>query len=127
MKSATFCALLQSVLTLSAYSAFAAKVPLSAVKKNPSPPGNIVPNEFIIEVDNLSNIPTKRSFARSLDVVYAHLQERAVSFDVKKEFDFAGLFVGAAVSINTPQDAATLANAPGVKLIRPVIQYHPPK
>jgi len=49
---------------LSAATALAA-TPLSSIKKGGSNlPQAVVPNKFIIEVDNLSSIPNKRSFAR---------------------------------------------------------------
>ena len=115
MKTAAFWALLPSILAATAV--FGAKFPLSQVPRVSKTP--TVPNQFIIEVAQLSDIPTKRSFTRvrllpfsfcfwlinrsyaqSLDAVYATLQERGVSFDVTKEFDSAGLFVGAAVTLN---------------------------
>jgi hypothetical protein len=64
MKSGSFWALLPHFLAAS--TAFAARAPLSSISKSKASklPGNVVPNQFIIEVDSLSNIPTKRSFAR---------------------------------------------------------------
>lgn len=116
MKSATFLALLSTLL--SANLVFGAKFPLSDAKKGTNIP--VVQNQFIIEVDDLSDIPTKRSFPRVrfkisnlrkfvdlqivvLDVVYASLQERGVGFDVNKEFDATGLFVGASVTLKSAQ------------------------
>lgn len=60
MKSATFLALLSTLL--SANLVFGAKFPLSDAKKGTNIP--VVQNQFIIEVDDLSDIPTKRSFPR---------------------------------------------------------------
>ncbi|KAF9526557.1 pyrolysin [Crepidotus variabilis] len=126
MKLQALWTLLLSLLTLSLDVTFA-KVPLSSVKKTSKLPNNLVPNEFIIEVDELSKIPTKRSYTRSLDALYDLLRARDVSFKVKKEFDSTGIFVGAAVSIKTAQDAAALASTPGIIDIRPVYQYSAPK
>ncbi|RXW21761.1 hypothetical protein EST38_g4102 [Candolleomyces aberdarensis] len=83
-----------------------------------------VPNKFIIEVDNLANIPDARKFFRSLDAVYSSLRKRGVGLDVDKEFDSAGLFTGASVTL---RDVATVENIPGVKAIRPVVKVQPPK
>ncbi|KAF9526570.1 pyrolysin [Crepidotus variabilis] len=124
MKLTTFWTLVPSFLLVTADFVLAAKVPLSSVQRGSKLPNNVVPNEFIIEVDELSKIPTKRSYARSLDAIYDHLQARDVSFDVKKEYDSAGIFVGAAVSV---KDVATLASAPGVIHIHPILLYPPPK
>ncbi|KAF8187464.1 pyrolysin [Pholiota molesta] len=123
MKSATFLALLPTLFSASLV--LGAKFPLSVAKKGNNLP--IVQNQFIIEVDELSNIPTKRSFARSLDAVYASLQERAIGFDVNKEYDASGLFVGASVTVKSAQDVAAIANTPGVKAIRPVVRIAAPK
>ncbi|KAF9526569.1 peptidase [Crepidotus variabilis] len=114
-------------LTLHFSFTLAGKFPLSNVKAQSRLPGNIVPNEFIIEVDLLSRIPTTRSYSRSLDAVFDHLQRRDIVFDVKKEFNSAGIFVGAAVSIQTSQGAAALANTPGVIDVRPIFRYPSPK
>ncbi|KAH9484892.1 Minor extracellular protease vpr [Psilocybe cubensis] len=118
MKSAAFWALLPSLLSASLVYAV---VPISSVKGKSNLP--FVPNKFIIEVDTLSDIPTKRSFTRSLDAVYASLQNRAIKFDVTKEFDSNGVFVGAAVVLN---DVAAIASTPGVKAIRPVVRFAQP-
>ncbi|KAF8894316.1 pyrolysin [Gymnopilus junonius] len=122
MKAAMFWALLPSLFSASVvYGVF----PISQVQRVSKLP--TVPNKFIIEVAQLSDIPTKRSFIRSLDAVYANLQERGVSFDVTKEFDSLGLFVGAAVTINNAQDVASISKTPGVVAIRPVVRIQPPK
>ncbi|KDR78150.1 hypothetical protein GALMADRAFT_224528 [Galerina marginata CBS 339.88] len=62
---------------------------------------------------------TKDEF--SLDAVYASLTEKSVRFDVTKEFNSAGLFVGFF------QDAVAIANTPGVKAIRPVVRFNQPR
>lgn len=46
----------------------------------------------------------------------------AVAFDVNREFDTAGLFVGAAITLKTPQDVSTIINS-GIKNIRPIISF----
>ncbi|KIM45535.1 hypothetical protein M413DRAFT_343058 [Hebeloma cylindrosporum] len=122
MKSTVFWTLLPSFISASLVFGV---VPISSVKRVSNQA--TVPNKFIIEVDDLSNIPTKRSFGRSLDAVYASLQERAVGFDINKEYDSAGLFVGASLTLNTPQDAAKIANTPGVKAVRPVVRFDQPR
>lgn len=59
MKSSVFRALLPSLLTAGwVYGTF----PISQVQRVTNVP--TVPNQFIIEVDTIANIPTKRSFSR---------------------------------------------------------------
>ncbi|KAF8149470.1 pyrolysin [Crassisporium funariophilum] len=122
MKSTNLWALLPSLLGASSA---LATFPISSVKRVSNLP--IVPNKFIIEVTSLTDIPSKRSYTRSLDAVYASLQDRAIGFDVTKEFNALGLFVGAAVTLNNPQDAAAVATTPGVLAIRPVIMFDQPR
>lgn len=59
MKSTVFWTLFPSLLSASLVFGV---VPISSVKRVSNQA--TVPNKFIIEVDNLSNIPTKRSFTR---------------------------------------------------------------
>ncbi|TFK44150.1 pyrolysin [Crucibulum laeve] len=122
MKTAMFFALLPTLLCAS--SAFAV-VPLSSVKRESNLP--TVSNKFIVEVDTLADIPTKRSLETSHEFLYRSLRERAVVFEVDKEFNSAGLFVGAALTLNSANDAAALQNTPGVKAIRPVRKFDRPK
>ncbi|KAK0462601.1 subtilisin-like protease [Desarmillaria tabescens] len=86
-------------------------------------------NKFIIEVDDASQIPTKRSLkgASPHEILYAYLEERDVSYEVDKEYNTADIFVGAAVTLAGAQDAAELGATEGIKAIRPVRVYPPPK
>ncbi|PBK73461.1 subtilisin-like protease [Armillaria solidipes] len=85
-------------------------------------------NKFIIEVDDATKIPTKRSLegASPHEILYAYLEERDVSYEVNKEYDTADIFVGAAVTLADAQDAAELGATEGIKAIRPVRVYPPP-
>ncbi|KAF9446345.1 subtilisin-like protease [Macrolepiota fuliginosa MF-IS2] len=113
------------VLLLSACSAFAA-FPISSVPRKSNLP--TVANKFIVEVNDVANIPTaKRSLASPHELLYAHLKTRDVSFHVTKEFKAEGLFVGAAITLENPQDAISLQDAPGVTAIRPVRMFDSPK
>ncbi|KAK0505223.1 subtilisin-like protease [Armillaria luteobubalina] len=82
-------------------------------------------NKFIIEVDDATKIPAKRSLegASPHEILYAYLEERDVSYEVNTEYDTADIFVGAADA----QDAAKLSTTEGIKAIRPVRVYPPPK
>ncbi|KDR67581.1 hypothetical protein GALMADRAFT_161607 [Galerina marginata CBS 339.88] len=122
MKSAALWALLPSLLTASST---LATFPIANVKKVTTLP--TVPNKFIVEVENIADIPNKRSFTRSLDVIYASLKERAVVFEVTKEFNTDEVFVGAAVVLNDAKDAIAVENTPGVKAIRPIRAFKIPK
>ncbi|CAA7260654.1 unnamed protein product [Cyclocybe aegerita] len=126
MKSAaSYWALLSLLPTLlSTYSAFAA-VPISAIRKTSNLP--TVANKFIIEVEELANIPNKRSFERAHDAVYSELRARDVEFEVTKEYDSEGIFVGAALVVTDVKDAVAIENTPGVKSIRPVLSFRRPK
>ncbi|KAK7692412.1 hypothetical protein QCA50_004037 [Cerrena zonata] len=109
---------------LSPASVWAATFPTSSIK-NASPPGNIVPNKFIVEVDNAANIPSKRdsglSSREAHEALYDALRKRDVGFKVDKEFNSQGLFVGAAVTLSDAKDRAKVLDISGVKAIRPVV------
>ncbi|KAF9010760.1 pyrolysin [Cyathus striatus] len=121
MRSFSYLALLPALLcAISVHTAH----PISSVKKESNIP--TVPNKFIVEVDDLSDIQ-KRSFARPHEYLYRSLKERDVAFDIDKEYDASGLFVGAALTLNNANDAETLLNTPGVKAIRPVRKFARPK
>ncbi|KIP04605.1 hypothetical protein PHLGIDRAFT_492880 [Phlebiopsis gigantea 11061_1 CR5-6] len=57
-------------------------------------------------------------------MLYDSLRKRGVGFDVDKEFNSPGLFVGAAVTL---QDKHQVLAMPGVQAIRPVIRVQAPK
>ncbi|RDB16703.1 Minor extracellular protease vpr [Hypsizygus marmoreus] len=98
-------------------------VPLSSVKRESNLP--TVANKFIVEVDTLSSIPDKRDLSPH-EYLYEVLKKRDVSFEVNKEFNSQGLFVGAALTLTDAQDATSLLNAPGIKAIRPVRKFNRP-
>ncbi|KAH6897535.1 peptidase S8/S53 domain-containing protein [Coprinopsis sp. MPI-PUGE-AT-0042] len=77
--------------------------PAQPSRDRPLSPSRIVPKKFIIEVDTTANIPQKRSFARYLDAVYAGLHARDVEFEITREFEEPGVFVGATVTIGTSE------------------------
>ncbi|RPD78695.1 subtilisin-like protease [Lentinus tigrinus ALCF2SS1-7] len=107
-------------------SALAAKFSPSSVSRSTTGFGNTLPNKFIVEVDNASDIPGKRAFdTRSAhEVVYDSLRKRDLGFQVEKEFNSPGLFLG---SVLTLDDAAKVLDIPGVKAIRPVTLIPAPK
>ncbi|KAF8070083.1 pyrolysin [Lyophyllum atratum] len=107
---------------LSAGLAFGA-VPLSSVKRVSNLP--TVPNKFIVEVDTVANIPNKRSPSPH-ELLYDSLRKRAVGFEVDKEFNSQGLFVGAALTLTDSKDATALQTTPGVKAIRAVRKFERP-
>ncbi|KAJ3530209.1 hypothetical protein NMY22_g8670 [Coprinellus aureogranulatus] len=101
-----------------------AAVPFSSVKRVSNLP--TVPNKFIVEVDTTADIPNKRSYARALDAVYQSMKTRDVQFDVSKEYEAPGLFVGASLTIASTSDAVALNNIPGIKGIYPIRSYKAP-
>jgi len=98
-------------------------VPLSTVKRVSNIP--TVPNKFIVEVDTLASIYNKRSVSPH-ELLYDFLRKRKVGFQVNKEFDSQGLFVGAALTLTDAKDATALLSTPGVKAIRPVRTFQRP-
>ncbi|TDL26098.1 subtilisin-like protease [Rickenella mellea] len=118
---ATACKLL--TLLISASLSFAT-VPLSSIQRVTTAP--IIPNKFIVEVEDVSQIPTKRSMGFSHDHVYASLRKRGVKFKVNQEFKAQGLFTGAALTLTNPSDLESLSNTPGVVAVRPVVKVPAP-
>ncbi|KAI0709562.1 pyrolysin [Cerioporus squamosus] len=98
----------------------------SSVSRATSGFGNTLPNKFIVEVDDASDIPGKRALeTRSAhEIVYESLRKRDLGFKVEKEFNSPGLFLG---SVLTLDDAAKVLDIPGVKAIRPVTLIPAPK
>ncbi|KAJ7187896.1 subtilisin-like protease [Mycena filopes] len=114
-----------SFALLSATSAWAAKASLSSVQHGVTNlPGST--NKFIVEVTEASNIPGKRALGTPHEQLYRSLRERKISFDVHKEYDAPGIFVGAALTLNSAADVADILSAEGVLAIRPVVLYSRP-
>ncbi|THU94154.1 subtilisin-like protease [Dendrothele bispora CBS 962.96] len=74
---------------------------------------NLTGNRFIVEMDQ-STIP-QTSGAR-----------RSVGFDVHKEFNMDGVFVGASLTLENAKDIHALSNAQGVKAVRPALKVTRP-
>ncbi|KAF7376447.1 Subtilisin-like protease [Mycena sanguinolenta] len=106
-----------SLALLGATSAFAAKASLSSVQRVTNL--GVVPNKFIVEVAQASEIPTKRSLSTPHELLYRSLEERKISFNVEKEFDAPGIFIGASLFLNNTQDVANILQTDGVVAIRP--------
>ncbi|CDO69143.1 hypothetical protein BN946_scf185042.g45 [Trametes cinnabarina] len=81
--------------------------------------GNNFPNKFIVEVADPADNPSKRSLdgRTTHEQLYDFMRKRDLGFEVEREFDAPGLFVGSVVTL---ADAAKVMNIPGVKAIRPV-------
>ncbi|KAF7357681.1 Minor extracellular protease vpr [Mycena venus] len=106
-----------------ATSALAAKS-LSSVQRVTNLP--IVSNKFIVEVAETSDIPSKRDLGTPHEQLYRSLKERKIAFDVHKEYDAPGIFVGAAMTLTDSQDVASILKTNGVVAIRPVRSYPRP-
>ncbi|TCD66303.1 hypothetical protein EIP91_001549 [Steccherinum ochraceum] len=104
---------------------FAAKFPQNAWTdaSKQTIPGNAVPNKFIVEVADVSDIPGKRELGApdSHKRLYHALRKRDVGFKVDKEFNHQGIFVGASVTLDNANDRKQITQIPGVKAVRPVI------
>ncbi|KAI0339940.1 subtilisin-like protease [Trametopsis cervina] len=85
------------------------------------------PTRYVVELDNLQVLQNgKRAYGSPHDVLYHALRKRGVSFDVSREFNTDGVFVGASLDLS-PEDIAEVAKLPGVLNIRPVVQFSKPK
>ncbi|KAF9467400.1 pyrolysin [Collybia nuda] len=111
------------LLVLWSASTALAAVPLSSIKRVSNVP--IVANKFIVEVEDLSSFsPNKRSpYASPHEALYTSLRKRDIGFEVDKEFNVEGLFVGAVLTL---KDITAIQNTPGVKAIRPVRKFQRP-
>ncbi|PBK95398.1 pyrolysin [Armillaria gallica] len=102
-----------------------ASFPLSSVRKETNLP--IAANKFIVELDSVADVTGKRSGFSVHERFYASLNERAVRFQVDKEFDAPKIFVGAALTLENSLDVAhLLSNVEGIKSVRPVQLYNRP-
>ncbi|KAJ6625831.1 subtilisin-like protease [Mycena sp. CBHHK59/15] len=86
-----------------------------------------VSNKFIVEVASPSDIPSKRSSGTPHERLYQSLRERKIGFDVHKEFDSPGLFVGVSLTLTDVQDVVNILKTDGVVAIRPVRTFARPK
>jgi hypothetical protein len=78
-----------------------AVVPLSSVSRKTSAPSNIVPGEYIVELDAVKSLAGKRAFASPHESLYSTLRKRDIPFDVKQEFDADGIFTGASMKLTS--------------------------
>ncbi|KAJ7263763.1 subtilisin-like protease [Mycena rebaudengoi] len=97
-----------------------AKIDLSSVKRVTNLPS--VPNKFIVEVENASEIPSKRD-GTPHERLYSSLRARKIGFHIHKEYNAPDLFVGAAVELAPAQDVSAILSTPGLVAIHP-IQIH---
>ncbi|CAL1706297.1 unnamed protein product [Somion occarium] len=130
MKISSSLRLFSFVCLLSHVQVWGSKFPPSSIK-DASTPGNIVPNKFIVEVEDASSIPGKRDTGlvsrEAHESLYDSLRKRDVGFKVDKEFNSKGLFVGAAVTLTDAKDRAKVLDISGVKAVRPVVFIPAPK
>ncbi|KAJ6521908.1 subtilisin-like protease [Mycena vulgaris] len=85
-----------------------------------------VSNQFIVEVAEASEIPSKRALGTPHEQLYRSLRERKIGFSVHKEYDAPGIFVGAAMTLTDAQDVANILKTDGVVAIRPIRTYARP-
>ncbi|KAF8634300.1 hypothetical protein AX17_004252 [Amanita inopinata Kibby_2008] len=102
-------------------------VPLSSVHRVTNLP--TVQNRFIIELASSADIPQGHglSSSRPQDSVYVSLRHRNVPFEVDREYNSEGVFIGAVVTLKNAQDVAAILETPGVIAVRPVKVIQGPK
>ncbi|ESK92033.1 hypothetical protein Moror_10317 [Moniliophthora roreri MCA 2997] len=76
---------------------------------------------YIVELENTPG------FGDVHEPLYAALKSHHVGFKVDKEYRSQGVFYGAAVTLDDPEDVTALENAPGVIAVRPVRTYSRPE
>ncbi|KAJ7622720.1 subtilisin-like protease [Mycena polygramma] len=108
---------------LSATSAWAAKGSLSSVERVTNL--GIQSNKFIVEVSDVSDIPSKRALGTPHEQLYRGLQERKISFNVHQEYNSPGIFLGASLTLSV-SDVANILDTAGVVAIRPVRTFPRP-
>ncbi|KAJ7253644.1 peptidase S8/S53 domain-containing protein [Mycena rebaudengoi] len=116
MKISGFLALLGASFALG-------KVDLSSVKRVTNL--GTVPNKFIVEVEAAANIPNRRD-GTPHERLYNFLRARKIGFNVHKEYDSPGLFVGAALELTTAKLLANILGTAGVIAIHPIKTYSRP-
>ncbi|GJE92794.1 peptidase S8 family domain-containing protein [Phanerochaete sordida] len=79
-----------------------------------------VPDRFIVELDSLEGLTSKRLYSSPHDALYHGLRKRGIPFDVRTQYDTKDIFVGASLALSS-QDKSQLASIPGVKAIHPVV------
>ncbi|KAJ3521240.1 hypothetical protein NMY22_g12392 [Coprinellus aureogranulatus] len=121
MKPFIYYSILHSLLGASAV---LAAIPFSSIKGASRLP--TIPNKIIVEVDKAANIPNKRAYARAIDAVYDSIKARDVEFEVNKEYDSPGYFVGASLTITSTSDASALDDIPGLQNVYPVTTFKIP-
>ncbi|KAI0045483.1 subtilisin-like protease [Auriscalpium vulgare] len=113
------------VVLLALASHASATIPISSIERKTNLP--FVPNKFIVEVDTAADIPGKRSDEAPHAHVLRSLTNRGIGFRVGHAYNAPGLFVGAAITLNSTNDVKALQNTPGVQAIRPVVLHGAPK
>ncbi|KAG7086750.1 hypothetical protein E1B28_002682 [Marasmius oreades] len=100
-----------------------AVVSIKDAKKNATLP--FVKNRYIVEVDSISGSGFQPETAHKR--FYESLKSRDVTFDVNKEFNSPGIFVGVSLTLKNSDDASKLTTIPGVKAIRPLRMFSRPR
>ncbi|KAG8903005.1 hypothetical protein FRB99_003838 [Tulasnella sp. 403] len=113
-----------SLLALGSLSLVSAAVDLSTVKRVSSAP--VVPGAYIVELD-APNALGRRSVRTAHQYLARAMQEQGAKWDLVKEFNLDGLFIGASVKIDSDKDLLALAQVPHVKSIKPVYLHPRPK
>ncbi|KAK2464348.1 hypothetical protein APHAL10511_003805 [Amanita phalloides] len=114
----SFC--LHFLWLLCASSALADVVPLSSINLDSTL--SVIQNRFIVELASSNadsedgRILEKR---QPHELLYASLAERNVPFQVDREYDTASVFVGAAITLNSPEDVKAITESSGVIAVRP--------
>ncbi|KZW03553.1 subtilisin-like protease [Exidia glandulosa HHB12029] len=92
----------------------------SAIKQAVPIGEKFVANKYILQFDHESELPQNKRDASVHETVYASLTRRRVRFRVHKEYKHEGLFVGAAVVLDSADDYDALETTPGVTGVFPV-------
>ncbi|EJD49641.1 subtilisin-like protease [Auricularia subglabra TFB-10046 SS5] len=107
--------------------ATAAVLALDQVPTSGRPLADVVPGKYILQFDHTADVPTNKRAESPHAAVYEALAKRRIGFRVRKEYKHEGIFVGAAVVLDSEKDYKALETTPGVTGIYPVTRIPAPK
>ncbi|EJD54606.1 hypothetical protein AURDEDRAFT_179722 [Auricularia subglabra TFB-10046 SS5] len=101
-----------------------AKVDIGSLPRRTNFP--FVPGSFIVELAPGSTVPGAKRSAEPHDDFFANLDRRAIGFKTRRQFK-SDLFTGVSIALTNPKDIDQLSSIAGVKAVRPVVLFPPPR
>ncbi|KAK1226082.1 hypothetical protein PQX77_010949 [Marasmius sp. AFHP31] len=82
---------------------------------------------YIVEVDSIAGSGFAPHTANVHKRLYEAMKINDVEYEISREFDSPGLFVGVSLTLKNPEDVSKLSNVHGVKAIRPLRKFYRPQ